>query len=112
MDVFNPGGKSSSNATSIVPPQDVFTSASTGQMNFFIPAPLNDPNAPLDFLTPAPVNISDSSQVSTVISEIMQISNMYYTLNRLKVVVVLKLSISLTKLRQSKCKFFHGMRIT
>ena len=82
VDVFNPGGKSSSNPTSIAPPQDVFTSAPTGQMNFFVPAPANDPNAPLDFLTPAPVNISDSSQVSTVVSETIQISNIYYTLKR------------------------------
>jgi len=55
VDVFNP------NATKETPPalspSDVSltqgkSTAPMQQQNFFIPAPINDPNAPIDFLSP------------------------------------------------------------
>ncbi|KRT84123.1 hypothetical protein AMK59_373 [Oryctes borbonicus] len=64
VDVFNPGGKSSENSQSVAQ-NPVFLNApapSTGSHgNYFVPAPVNDPNAPVDFLTPANVN-ADNSQ--------------------------------------------------
>lgn len=62
MDVFNPGNKSSGPAS--LPPQDAFPAmAQSTQMNFFIPQPVANQNAPTDFLTPVP-QIEDSAQVS------------------------------------------------
>ncbi|KAK9701018.1 hypothetical protein QE152_g30877 [Popillia japonica] len=63
VDVFNPSGKSSENSQSMVQ-NPVFLNATPSggsQVNFFVPAPVNDPNAPVDFLTPGSVN-TDSNQ--------------------------------------------------
>ncbi|KAK5649877.1 hypothetical protein RI129_000906 [Pyrocoelia pectoralis] len=65
VDVFNPGAKNSGNASSIAAPEAFPSLSSNGlQMNYFVPAPVSDPNAPTDFLTPAPVpQLDDNSQV-------------------------------------------------
>lgn len=62
VDVFNPGGKSSSGPTSL-PPIDKLPSA-VPQMNFFIPQHVTDPNAPVDFLTPGGVPQLAEQQVN------------------------------------------------
>lgn len=64
IDVFNPGGKSS--GTSPMPAPDTFGSmpSSNTQLNFFVPQPVSNADAPTDFLTPAPVQ-NDSSQVNS-----------------------------------------------
>ncbi|XP_031333554.1 uncharacterized protein LOC116163652 isoform X2 [Photinus pyralis] len=66
VDVFNPGAKSAGNAPSIAAPETFSSMPPSGlQMNYFVPAPVSDPNAPMDFLTPAPLQqIDDSSQIS------------------------------------------------
>lgn len=53
VDVFNPGGKSSGPAS--LPAPDAFATMAAGnaQMNFFVPQPVANQNAPTDFLTPA-----------------------------------------------------------
>lgn len=63
VDVFNPGGKGS--GPSPLPAPDTFgTMPSSGpQMNFFVPQPVANADAPTDFLTPAPVQNDNSSQV-------------------------------------------------
>lgn len=57
VDIFNPGGTTKPSST--VNNQQSFESfnepnnaGSISQMNFFIPQPVSDPNAPIDFLTP------------------------------------------------------------
>lgn len=56
VDVFNPNGNQA------VTPQS--SGAGVAQMNFFVPQPMNDPNAPTDFLTPAPpLQFDDNGQV-------------------------------------------------
>ncbi|XP_044262205.1 protein transport protein Sec16A isoform X2 [Tribolium madens] len=63
IDVFNPAGK---------PAQSVAAPAPLGgaphaqpPMNFFIPQPVNDPNAPTDFLTPSPpMQFNNDTQMS------------------------------------------------
>lgn len=65
VDVFNPNGKPQDG------PKPLNNSQSTSapvpgppQMNFFIPQPINDPNAPTDFLTPAPpLQFNEQQQV-------------------------------------------------
>lgn len=61
VDVFNPGGKA--NGPSSLPPIDNLPSAMP-QMNFFIPQPVSDPNAPVDFLTPGGVPQMTEQQVN------------------------------------------------
>ncbi|XP_044731095.1 uncharacterized protein LOC123294083 isoform X3 [Chrysoperla carnea] len=52
VDVFNPGGTAkSTNPTSALPSLNPSTIPPSN--NFFIPAPVNDPNAPIDFLSPS-----------------------------------------------------------
>ncbi|XP_049821203.1 protein transport protein Sec16A-like isoform X4 [Aethina tumida] len=63
VDVFNPNGKTSGPASltnsDVLPP-----AMQTPQMNFFIPQPVTDPNAPMDFLTPAPPMQFNENQMS------------------------------------------------
>lgn len=66
VDVFNPGGKSSSTGSLPIPASfDPFPGAPGGgggggtKMNLFVPQPFADTNAPIDFLTPS----TDASQV-------------------------------------------------
>lgn len=59
MDIFNPSGTTKPSSTTN--PQSFESYADTNnatvnQMNFFIPQPVADPNAPIDFLTPAAIN--------------------------------------------------------
>jgi len=64
VDVFNPGAKQPGGASTL-PAPDAFSSlpANGPQINFFIPAPITDPNAPTDFLTPTPIQqLDDNSQ--------------------------------------------------
>ncbi|XP_018571551.1 uncharacterized protein LOC108911173 isoform X2 [Anoplophora glabripennis] len=61
VDVFNPGGKSG--GPSSLPPIDNLPSA-VPQLNFFIPQPVSDPNAPVDFLTPGGVPQMAEQQMS------------------------------------------------
>lgn len=63
VDVFNPSGKSGS----ALPIPDVVNSAPGPQMNFFIPQPISDPNAPMDFLTPGGVPLLPEQQVGSYI---------------------------------------------
>lgn len=64
VDVFNPNGKTSGPASltnsDVLPP-----TMQTPQMNFFIPQPVTDPNAPTDFLTPAPPMQFNENQVQS-----------------------------------------------
>ncbi|XP_071051239.1 uncharacterized protein [Onthophagus taurus] len=62
VDVFNPGGKPSV-PTMMQPPLGNSTAGGDTQMNYFIPTPVNDPNAPTDFLTPAPTHIEPQAQI-------------------------------------------------
>jgi hypothetical protein len=59
IDVFNPGAKSGQ----ALPPPGSMGGATGAQqpMNFFVPQPVNDPNAPTDFLTPAPPLLYDEN---------------------------------------------------
>ncbi|RZC42229.1 uncharacterized protein BDFB_009106, partial [Asbolus verrucosus] len=62
IDVFNPNAKSSSSLPA--PASLGGMQPLPAQMNFFVPQPVNDPNAPTDFLTPAPpLQYEDNSQV-------------------------------------------------
>lgn len=65
VDVFNPGGTTA--AKSAVPASEVFGAVPSGgaQMNFFVPQPIADPNAPTDFLTPQTGGTEENSQVRT-----------------------------------------------
>jgi hypothetical protein len=68
IDVFNPGAKSGQ----ALPPPGSMGGATGAQqpMNFFVPQPVNDPNAPTDFLTPAPPLLYDeNAQVGDQINE-------------------------------------------
>lgn len=60
VDVFNPSGKPNGPT---MPIPDVINSAPGPQMNFFVPQPITDPNAPLDFLTPGGVPHLPEQQV-------------------------------------------------
>lgn len=60
VDLFNPSGKTTGPA---MPIPDVGISAPNSQMNFFIPQPISDPNAPVDFLTPGGVPHLPEQQV-------------------------------------------------
>lgn len=64
VDVFNPGGKST--GPSPLPAPDAFAPmpSNGAQLNFFVPQPVSNADAPTDFLTPAPVQNDTSSQVS------------------------------------------------
>ncbi|KAJ8927810.1 hypothetical protein NQ314_019692 [Rhamnusium bicolor] len=62
VDVFNPGGKPSGPMS--LPTADKLPSAAVPQMNFFIPQPVSDPNAPVDFLTPGGVPQFAEQQVN------------------------------------------------
>lgn len=48
MDIFNPGGKKPVSNYEFKGPTEA-----TPEMNLFVPPNLADPNAPIDFLTPA-----------------------------------------------------------
>lgn len=65
VDVFNPAGTTA--AKSAVPAPEVFGAVPSGgaQMNFFVPQPIADPNAPTDFLTPPTGGTEENSQVRT-----------------------------------------------
>lgn len=57
IDVFNPNAKQGAPQTSPPPPLEMMPPPAgppPPSMNFFIPQPINDANAPTDFLTPAP----------------------------------------------------------
>lgn len=60
VDVFNPTDKPNGPT---MPIPDVINSAPGLQMNFFVPQPITDPNAPLDFLTPGGVPHLPEQQV-------------------------------------------------
>ncbi|XP_017783965.1 PREDICTED: protein transport protein Sec16A isoform X2 [Nicrophorus vespilloides] len=52
VDVFNPDGKATV-PPSIMPPDPYAPpTVQSSNLNFFVPAPMADPNAPMDFLTP------------------------------------------------------------
>lgn len=61
VDVFNPGGKP--NAGAPASSSESYISARSGgqQINFFVPAPVADPNAPTDFLTPISLQHADAN---------------------------------------------------
>lgn len=61
VDVFNPSAKPGG---AKIPAPDVMGSATRPQMNFFIPQPITDPNAPVDFLTPGGIPHLPEQQVS------------------------------------------------
>lgn len=60
--MFNPGGKPS--GPSSLPALDTFGAMpqSGTQVNYFVPQPISNADAPTDFLTPAPV-YNDDHQV-------------------------------------------------
>lgn len=63
--MFNPGGTKVANEN-VPPATDVFGAMPTvsNQVNYFVPAPVSDVNAPVDFLTPSAMASEESSQVS------------------------------------------------
>lgn len=65
IDVFNPNAKQGAPQTSPPPPLDMMAPpGAPPSINFFIPQPINDANAPTDFLTPAPpMQYDENSQV-------------------------------------------------
>ncbi|KAJ8918937.1 hypothetical protein NQ315_016839 [Exocentrus adspersus] len=69
VDVFNPGGKPGSSGAASLPPAVEQVRTGAPQMNFFIPQPVTDPNAPVDFLTPGGVpQLVDQQKRKTNIS--------------------------------------------
>ncbi|CAH0559554.1 unnamed protein product [Brassicogethes aeneus] len=62
VDVFNPGGKPAGGPTTL--PDQQQQQQKMPPMNFFTPQPINDPNASIDFLTPAPPLHFDATQMS------------------------------------------------
>lgn len=60
--MFNPGGKTQDAPKPLNNPQQPISGPP--QMNFFVPQPNYDPNAPTDFLTPAPpMQFNEQAQV-------------------------------------------------
>jgi len=61
VDIFKQNGSKSTAGPGAAPVSEKVPVSSPPQMNFFIPPPVLDPNAPVDFLTPggAPVQIGE-----------------------------------------------------
>lgn len=61
VDVFNPGGKPNASVPTSSGESFMSARASGQHMNFFVPTPIVDPNAPTDFLTPLPLQHADTN---------------------------------------------------
>lgn len=67
VDVFNPGSTKPTANKSSIPSPEIFgsalpsVSAGGNQMNFFVPQPIADPNAPTDFLTPPSITQEETT---------------------------------------------------
>lgn len=61
VDVFNSGGKANTGAPASSPEPYISARSGGQQMNFFVPAPVADPNAPTNFLTPISLHHADAN---------------------------------------------------
>ncbi|XP_058802718.1 uncharacterized protein LOC131670805 isoform X2 [Phymastichus coffea] len=69
VDVLNPGSVKSSNTSSRpIPASSPPVPMAASSPQFFTPTPVNDPNAPVDFLTPAPTAVSQSNENAQALS--------------------------------------------
>ncbi|EFN76905.1 hypothetical protein EAI_10447 [Harpegnathos saltator] len=75
VDVMNPGGSKSSTASSNMPTPvtSPLVPMATSSPQLFVPMPINDPTAPMDFLTPAATAVAPSGNVAENTSQTVRI---------------------------------------
>lgn len=65
VDILNPGARNANVTSSITAPDNFGLPPTNGtHLNYFVPAPVNDPNAPMDFLSHGTTqHLTDNTQV-------------------------------------------------